>query len=98
MSLTDEQRERKRELEHELADLRREDDRPLTRAEIDAMSPEEVTAAWEQVKQTLASAPTDDTITRATSRARLRAGYEQAGDPTEVRLRRRNKLPEGGES
>ncbi len=58
MPLTDEQRRRRQELERELADLRAQDDeRPLTIAEVKAMSREEVEREWERVKRTLASAP-----------------------------------------
>ena len=57
--------ERIRELEGELAELKGGETKPLTLAEIRAMSREEVERRWDEVKAGLAGAPDQETTPAA---------------------------------
>lgn len=76
-----------RELEAELADLKGVEPRPMTLAEIRALSPEEVEHHWERVKRTILA----DGEEAITPDERMRRGYAEAGSPAAVREARRNK-------
>lgn len=81
--------ERIRELEAELAELKGQEPRPLTPAEIRAMSAEEVAERWEAVKATILD-PGDGAGDVPSPTERLRRGYGD-GDGDQIRRARRNK-------
>ena len=82
--------EKIRELEEQIAELKGAEPRPLTPAEVRAMSPEEAAERWEAVKATIAIATASEGPAPSATE-RLRLGYAQADDPDQVRRERRNK-------
>ena len=85
-----------RAAEAELAELRGQRPRPLTLAEIRAMSKEEVDAEWQRVKSSLAAEPREDKISRESARAHLERGFADSDPKARREERQANRGPRSG--
>jgi len=92
--MTSDRSTRIRELEAELAELRGEEPRPMTLAEIRALSPEEVEVHWERVRSTILADRETEEVTPMERLRRAYGGAEGAdalATGAAVREARRNK-------
>lgn len=85
-----------REKERELAELRGQRPRPLTLAEIRAMSKEEVDREWGRVRSSLAAEPREEKISRASARAHLERGFADSDPEAQREARQANRGPRAG--